>query len=160
LGLPGVADSVERFFAFFAGGVTVPSVFEAIAAALPEDLADAGVRNRIRAGVDRDVARKIVGHKTDSIFSRYNITETRDQVAAFERLDAYLATEREKARPRPRSEPPGDHFGFATGMLRAYPRRRDRPRDHLGAANARFFEWARQASNLGPTGYEPAALTN
>ena len=28
------------------------------------------------------------------------------------------------------------------------------------SANPLIFQWARQASNLGPTGYEPAALTN
>ena len=28
------------------------------------------------------------------------------------------------------------------------------------AANPLISHWARQASNLGPTGYEPAALTN
>ena len=44
----------------------------------------------------------------------------------------------------------------------------ERARDgHAGAPRARalprnpaFSQWARQASNLGPTGYEPAALTN
>ena len=28
------------------------------------------------------------------------------------------------------------------------------------SANPSISHWARQASNLGPTGYEPAALTN
>jgi len=32
----------------------------------------------IRAGVSRDVAKKISGHQTDSIFSRYNITAEND----------------------------------------------------------------------------------
>jgi len=36
------------------------------------------VRNLIRAGVPRDVAPRISGHETDSIFSRYNITEESD----------------------------------------------------------------------------------
>jgi hypothetical protein len=31
------------------------------------------VRNLIRAGVSRDVARRLSGHGTESIFSRYNI---------------------------------------------------------------------------------------
>jgi len=40
------------------------------------------VRNLIRARGDREVAKKISGHKTDSMFSRYNITDERDQRAA------------------------------------------------------------------------------
>jgi len=32
----------------------------------------------IRAGVSRDVAKKISGHATDSIFSKYSITDEND----------------------------------------------------------------------------------
>jgi len=49
------------------------------------------VRNLIRAGVDRDVAKKISGNKTDSMFSRYNITDERDQRAALVALDQYVS---------------------------------------------------------------------
>jgi hypothetical protein len=45
----------------------------------------------VRAGVDRDVAKRISGHKTDSMFARYNVTDTRDQIVAFERLEKHLA---------------------------------------------------------------------
>jgi integrase len=44
-------------------------------------------RNLIRAGVSRDVARKITGHKTDSIFSRYNITDENDLAEAARKLE-------------------------------------------------------------------------
>jgi integrase len=55
------------------------------------DLRRSAARNLVRSGVDRNVAKKITGHKTDSMFDRYNITDTRDQEIAFERLEAHLA---------------------------------------------------------------------
>lgn len=65
-----------------------------VAALLFDDLRRSGVRNLIRAGVDRDVARKIRGHKTEAMFSRDNISDTRDQVEAFDRVGHYLAERR------------------------------------------------------------------
>jgi integrase len=55
------------------------------------DLRRSGVRNMVRAGVDRDVAKSISGHKTDAMFSRYNITHERDQREALRRVDLYVA---------------------------------------------------------------------
>jgi hypothetical protein len=46
------------------------------------DFRRTAVRNLIRAGVSRDVARKISGHETESIFSRYNITDENDMADA------------------------------------------------------------------------------
>ncbi|HZR81907.1 MAG TPA: tyrosine-type recombinase/integrase [Candidatus Binatia bacterium] len=70
------------------------------AAAVPDllfhDFRRSAARNLVRAGVDRDVARKITGHKTESMFSRYNITDERDQREALRRVDQYVAARREK----------------------------------------------------------------
>ncbi|MGH7821230.1 MAG: tyrosine-type recombinase/integrase [Candidatus Binatia bacterium] len=55
------------------------------------DLRRSGVRNMIRAGVDRDVAKSISGHKTDAMFARYNVTDERDQREAFARRDEYVS---------------------------------------------------------------------
>lgn len=54
---------------------------------LVHDLRRTAVRNLVRAGVSRDVARKISGHETDSIFSRYNITELDDLAEAARKLE-------------------------------------------------------------------------
>jgi len=61
------------------------------------DLRRSAARNLVRAGVDRDVARKITGHRTESMFSRYNITDTADQLEAFRRVDGYVDEQCEKA---------------------------------------------------------------
>jgi integrase len=47
------------------------------------DLRRSGVYNMVRGGVDRDVAKSISGHKTDSMFARYNIIDEKDQRERF-----------------------------------------------------------------------------
>jgi integrase len=61
------------------------------AAGMPElllhDFRRAAVRNMVRAGISKHVAKRISGHTTDAVFERYDITDETDLVEAARKME-------------------------------------------------------------------------
>jgi len=66
---------------------------------LVHDLRRCAARNLSRAGVPREVAMKITGHKTESMYRRYRIVDERDIKEATERMQAHLADQVKPQQP-------------------------------------------------------------
>jgi integrase len=60
------------------------------------DLRRSSARNLIRSGVNKDVARQLGGWRTDSMFSRYNVTAEEDLRDAMEKVTTYNEAESQK----------------------------------------------------------------
>lgn len=61
------------------------------------DLRRSAVRNMMRSGISEVVARAISGHRTSSVFNRYNITVNSDLKDAAKRMNEFLSAQKQNA---------------------------------------------------------------
>jgi hypothetical protein len=76
------------------------------------DLRRSAVRNLVRAGVQEQVAMRISGHKTRSVFDRYAIVSEQQLIEGMQKLQKFQDAAEPASQP-PETEPPASEVRSA-----------------------------------------------
>jgi hypothetical protein len=74
------------------------------------DFRRTAIRNLERMGIPRSVAKLMVGHKTDSVYERYNVASKRDLDVAREKMGRNAMDRLYAKKPASNSHPDSHHF--------------------------------------------------
>jgi hypothetical protein len=104
-----------------------------------------GATQGIDRGIDRKVAMSITGHRMEAVYNSYNIADLADIAKATAKLDDEQKT-----------------LGGSQGLAKVASQRVQGPQPLKVEVELSQKDswWAHQDSNLGPTDYESAALTD
>jgi integrase len=96
-GVPGVSEYVFHRYGKPVSKATFNREFAARKAAgvpgkLFHDLRRTAARNMVRGGVPQSVAMRVTGHRSDSMFRRYDVASVDDKLEAIRKARAYAAT--------------------------------------------------------------------
>ena len=91
--LPNVFHRDGKAIALFRKSWITATNAAGVPGLIVHDLRRCAARNLVRAGILETVAMKLTGHKTPSIFRRYNVTSEQDIEDAGAMLDRFIASQ-------------------------------------------------------------------
>ena len=150
-------DAWER--AYRAAGIVLSTTYGEVEPLL-HDLRRSGAKGMVDRGVNRHVAMKIGGWQTEAMLRRYHIIDKTELLDATAKLDAEQRQDAESAPKEAQQRVQQPQIDYSLTTFHGF----EQPNEKLEATEVQISQqdgwWAQQDSNLRPTDYESAALTD